>query len=62
MGKSPFLNSIESFMLSRRYSRRTVETYLYWIKYFIIFNNKQHQSELGDVEIEKKEPAARNSV
>lgn len=53
MGKSPFLQSIESFMLSKRYSRRTVETYLHWIKYFILFNNKQHPSQLGDDAIER---------
>jgi len=52
MTRSPFLQSVESFMLSKRYSRRTVTTYLYWIKYFIIFNNKQHLSELGDKDIE----------
>jgi len=40
-------------MLSKRYSRRTVTTYLYWIKYFIIFNNKQHPSDLGDKDIER---------
>jgi integron integrase len=53
MAKSPFLSSIESFMLSRRYSRRTVDTYLYWIKYFIVFNDKQHPKDLGDVHIER---------
>ena len=40
-------------MLSKRYSRRTVKTYLYWIKYFILFNDKQHPSDLGDKEIER---------
>ena len=53
MTRSPFLQSVESFMLSKRFSRRTVKTYLYWIKYFIIFNDKQHPSELGDKETER---------
>lgn len=53
MGQSPFLQSIESFMRVRRYSRRTITSYLYWIKYFIVFNNKQHPSKLGDVDIER---------
>lgn len=53
MAKSPFLSSIESFMLTRRYSRRTVKTYLYWIKYFIVFNGKQHPKELSDRHIEQ---------
>ena len=53
MSKSPFLQSIESFMRVRRYSRRTITSYLYWIKYFIVFNNKQHPSNLGDADIER---------
>ena len=52
MTKSPFLQSIESFMRVRRYSKRTISTYLYWIKYFIVFNHKQHPTELGDAAIE----------
>jgi len=53
MSKSPFLQSVESFMRMRRYSRRTISTYLYWMKYFILFNNKQHPEQLGDVDIER---------
>ena len=53
MTKSPFLQSVESFMIARRYSRRTISTYLYWMKYFIVFNNKQHPSDLGNVDIER---------
>ncbi len=48
MAKSPFLKSVESFMLTNRYSRRTVNTDLYWIKYFIVFNDKQHPRDLSD--------------
>jgi site-specific recombinase XerD len=39
-------------MLVRNYSRRTIDSYIYWIKYFIVFNGKQHPSQLGDTEIE----------
>ncbi len=53
MSKSPFLQSVESFMLANRYSRRTVNTYLYWIKYFIVFNDKQHPRDLGYKHIER---------
>ncbi|WP_430008941.1 integron integrase [Methylophaga lonarensis] len=52
MSSSPFLNSIREFMLVRRYSRRTIASYLYWIKYFIVFNNKKHPREMGDNEVE----------
>lgn len=50
--KSPFLHSIERFMTVRRYSKRTIGTYLYWIKQYIRFNNLQHPSEMGDAEVE----------
>lgn len=52
MSSSPFLNSIREFMLVRRYSRRTIDSYLYWIKYFIVFNQKKHPREMGDNEVE----------
>jgi integron integrase len=39
-------------MLVRRYSRRTVRSYLYWIRYFIVFNGKRHPAELGPVHVE----------
>ena len=51
MAKSPFLQSVEDFMRVHRYSRRTISTYLYWIKLFILFNDKQHPSVLGDEHI-----------
>src|SRR5690606_30100925 len=53
MSSSPFLNSIREYMLVRRYSRRTVDSYLYWIKYFIVFNGKKHPSEMAAMEVEK---------
>jgi integrase len=50
---SPFLVSVSDFMTVRRYSKRTIRSYLYWIKYFIIFNEKRHPTELGAVEVER---------
>jgi integron integrase len=52
MSKSPFLESISDFMLARHYSKRTIETYLTWIKAYIIFHGKRHPSELGEAEVE----------
>lgn len=40
-------------MLVRRYSRRTITSYLYWIKYFIVFHNKQHPEHLSEEDIEQ---------
>jgi len=51
--KSPFLNSIVDYMLTRQYSLRTVETYLTWIKSFINFHDKRHPSSMGDNEVER---------
>ncbi len=52
MAQSPFLQSIYEHMLARHYSRRTIKAYLYWIKGFIVFNNKRHPTELGTREVQ----------
>lgn len=38
-------------MRVQRYSRRTISTYLYWIKYFILYSGKRHPSRLHDDDI-----------
>ncbi|QEW05353.1 site-specific integrase [Nitrincola iocasae] len=53
MDKSPFLKSVSDFMHTLRYRRRTVDTYLYWIKIFILFNGKKHPSLLNDEDIKR---------
>ncbi len=50
---SPFLTSITRYMQVRRYSKRTIDTYLYWIKCFIVFHQKRHPSEMHDAEVEE---------
>jgi integron integrase len=52
MSKSPFLQLISDTMYERRYSKRTIETYLIWIKSFIYFHNKKHPAQMGDSEVE----------
>ncbi len=52
MPSSPFLHSIKEYMLVRRYSPRTIKAYLYWIKCFILFHNKQHPLNLSKPDIE----------
>lgn len=47
MSQSPFLTSIREYMLVRRYSLRTIESYVYWIKYFILFHGKKHRQDLA---------------
>lgn len=52
MERSPFLSSVANFMYSKHYAHKTVKTYLYWIKSFIIFNNKKHPELMHDHEVE----------
>lgn len=52
MSRSPFLNQICERMVTLRYAKRTIETYLYWIKLYILYHGKKHPSELSDEHIE----------
>ncbi|MDX1557217.1 MAG: integron integrase [Xanthomonadales bacterium] len=52
-GSSPFLNSISDYMSVRRYSRRTIRSYLYWIRFFIVHHGKRHPSDMGATEVEQ---------
>lgn len=51
--RSPFLNSIADYMLSKQYSLCSVDTYLKWITGFINFHDKRQPSSMGDNELEK---------
>jgi integron integrase len=46
MSGSQFLITLREFMMVRHYSARTIDSYIHWIKYFIIFHGKRHPSEL----------------
>lgn len=50
---SPFLQYLAEEMYTRRYAKRTVETYLHWIKFFILFHQKQHPKDLQDEHVEQ---------
>lgn len=52
MAESPFLASVKEHRLVRRYSRRTVESYLHWIKRYILFHGKTHPEILSAVHVE----------
>ena len=40
-------------MFTRRYAKRTIETYIKWIKSFILYHDKRHPSKMGDGEVEE---------
>ncbi|WP_231517084.1 phage integrase N-terminal SAM-like domain-containing protein [Marinobacterium lacunae] len=53
MARSPFLRLVEDFMRVQRYSRRTIDSYLYWVKLFILVCSKRHPSDFGDDETKR---------
>lgn len=50
---SPFLQMIEDKMRLKRYAKRTIETYVYWIKGYILFIGKRHPSKCHNDDVEK---------
>ena len=49
---SLFITSIEEQMRVKRYAKRTIESYTYWIKGYINFNKKKHPIDCHDKEVE----------
>jgi integron integrase len=47
-----FLNYVREFMSTRHYAKRTINSYVYWIKMYILFNQKRSPSSLGEKEVE----------
>jgi integron integrase len=51
MPPSPFLEAIHQHMLARHYGRRTADSYVYWIRFFIRFHEKRHPQDMGAGEV-----------
>ena len=49
---SPFLDYITEKMRLKRYAKRTIQTYVYWIKAYINFNGQRHPIKCHDAEVE----------
>ena len=45
---SKLLDQVRDAIRVRRYSIRTEQAYLSWIKRFILFHNKRHPREMGE--------------
>jgi hypothetical protein len=45
------LEVVRNVLRTRHYSYRTEETYIAWIKQYIIFHNKRHPAEMGAPEV-----------
>lgn len=50
---SVFLAHVKETMWTQRYAKRTIESYLYWIKAYIIFIGKIHPVDCHDKEVER---------
>lgn len=51
MSKSPLLEKVRDRMRLHHYSLRTEESYIQWIKRYILFHGKRHPAEMGEPEI-----------
>ena len=52
-GDSPkFIPSIKAQMKREGYGNKTIEAYIYWIRKYIIFNDKKHPSDLNKDNVE----------
>ena len=49
--KPKLLDQVRAAIRTRHYSIRTEESYINWIKRYIIFHNKKHPKEMGEKEI-----------
>ena len=50
--QSPFLKDVQNYLRVAFYSKRTEDTYLYWILNFIRYQNKKHPKDMGVNEVE----------
>ena len=51
MSQPKLLDQVREVIRTKHYSIRTEETYVSWIKRFILFHGKRHPKELGTKEI-----------
>jgi hypothetical protein len=51
MAKQRLLDQVRDRIRTLHYSYRTEQTYISWIKRFILFNNKKHPEVMGKLEI-----------
>lgn len=47
------LDRVRGKLRFKHYSLRTEESYVQWIRRFILFHNKRHPSEMGEQEVEQ---------
>jgi integron integrase len=50
---SPFLEDVRRVIRTLHYSIRTEKSYLYWIRFYILYNNKRHPRDMSVIEVGK---------
>ena len=50
-GGSPLLESVKQALVLRHYSPRTVESYVGWVRRFILFHHRRHPRSMGASEV-----------
>lgn len=45
------LDQVREAIRIKHYSYRTEESYVYWIRCYILFHNKQHPKDMGSAEV-----------
>jgi len=53
MAESGLLNRVSTELRTKHYSRKTEESYISWIKQYIIYNKKIHPGKMGKEEVRK---------
>jgi hypothetical protein len=51
MPPKKLLDQYRDTLRAKHYSRRTEDTYLKWVRQYILFHNKRHPQEMGAPEI-----------
>ena len=46
------LDQVRDALRLKQYAYRTEETYVLWIRQYILFHNKRHPNEMGRIEVE----------
>lgn len=51
MTAAKLLDQVRAAIRVRHYSRRTEDTYVHWVRRFILFHEKRHPREMGEREV-----------
>ena len=51
MPASPFLDGLRQHMLVLHGSKRTIDSCLYWVRYYTRFSRKRHPAEMGQEQV-----------